>query len=81
MGSLSSQAPKTTPKMGVMNENTPRREARYCVSSQNQTRKLTKQTSTDWKARPAQARGVGSKRVWPSRKAAGSSSAKPVASW
>ena len=44
-----------------MNENTPRREARYLRSNQNQSKKLAKDTTTEWNSKLAQTVGVGLK--------------------
>ena len=61
MGSCKSHAPSTMPNRGVMNENTPRREARYLRSNQNQSKKLAKDTTTEWNSKLAQTVGVGLK--------------------
>lgn len=61
MGSCSSHAPSAMPNSGVMNENTPRREARYLRSNQNHSRKLANDTTTEWNSKLAQMVGVGLK--------------------
>ena len=61
IGSFNNHAPNTMPNSGVMNENTPRREARYLRSSQNHSKKLANDTTTEWNNKLAQTVGVGLK--------------------
>ena len=61
IGSCSSQAPSAIPKSGVMNENTPRREARYLRNNQNHSKKLANDTTTEWNSKLPHRMGVGLK--------------------
>jgi hypothetical protein len=47
IGSCKSHAPSTMPNSGVMNEKTPRREAKYLRSNQNHSKKLANDTTTE----------------------------------
>ena len=64
-----------------MNENTPRREARYLRSNQNQSKKLAKDTTTEWNSKLAQTVGVGLKWAWPVATDATSKSTKAASNW
>lgn len=81
IGSCSSHAPSAMPNSGVMNENTPRRDARYLRNSQNHSKKLANDTTTEWNNKLAQRVGVGLKCAWPVANDAPSSSTKAASNW
>ena len=81
MGSCNSHAPSAMPNSGVMNENTPRREARYLRSNQNHNKKLANDTTTEWNSKLAHRVGVGLKWAWPVANDAPSSNTNAASSW
>src|SRR5690606_12270008 len=76
-----SHTPKITPNIGVMNEKTPRREARYFRSSQNQVRKVMNETTMPWNRTLPMASGVGLTLAWPETTAAKSNNTNAPISW